>query len=56
MVFVGTERGIEAKLVPQAGMPLELIHAAGLKGIGGMQLLRNVAMLPATASARLEKK
>jgi UDP-N-acetylglucosamine--N-acetylmuramyl-(pentapeptide) pyrophosphoryl-undecaprenol N-acetylglucosamine transferase len=46
-VFVGTERGIEAKLVPQAGMPLELIRAAGLKGIGGAKLLRNVALLPA---------
>jgi UDP-N-acetylglucosamine--N-acetylmuramyl-(pentapeptide) pyrophosphoryl-undecaprenol N-acetylglucosamine transferase len=47
VVFVGTERGIETKLVPQAGFPLELIRAAGLKGIGGMTLLRNVAMLPA---------
>ena len=46
-MFVGTERGIEAKLVPQAGLPLELIRAAGLKGIGGMKLLRNAAMLPA---------
>jgi UDP-N-acetylglucosamine--N-acetylmuramyl-(pentapeptide) pyrophosphoryl-undecaprenol N-acetylglucosamine transferase len=47
IVFVGTERGIEAKLVPQAGMPLELIRAAGLKGIGGAKLLRNAALLPA---------
>jgi UDP-N-acetylglucosamine--N-acetylmuramyl-(pentapeptide) pyrophosphoryl-undecaprenol N-acetylglucosamine transferase len=46
-VFVGTERGIEAKLVPQAGMPLEVIRAAGLKGIGGAKLLRNAALLPA---------
>ena len=46
-MFVGTERGIEAKLVPQAGMPLELIRAAGLKGIGGTKLLRNAALLPA---------
>ncbi len=46
-MFVGTERGIEAKLVPQAGMPLELIRAAGLKGIGGAKLLRNAALLPA---------
>ena len=46
-MFVGTERGIEARLVPQAGFPLELIRVAGLKGIGGMKLLRNAAMLPA---------
>ena len=47
VVFVGTERGMEAKLVPQAGMPLETIRVAGLKGIGGAKLLRNAAMLPA---------
>ena len=47
MVFVGTERGMEARLVPQAGLPLELIRVAGLKGIGGARLLRNAAMLPA---------
>jgi UDP-N-acetylglucosamine--N-acetylmuramyl-(pentapeptide) pyrophosphoryl-undecaprenol N-acetylglucosamine transferase len=47
VVFVGTERGMEVKLVPQAGMPLELIRAAGLKGIGGVRLLKNLALLPA---------
>lgn len=46
-VFVGTERGMEAKLVPRAGLPLELIRVAGLKGIGGMKLVRNAMMLPA---------
>lgn len=46
VVIVGTERGLEAKLVPQAGLPLELIRAAGLKGIGGMKLMRNAALLP----------
>jgi UDP-N-acetylglucosamine--N-acetylmuramyl-(pentapeptide) pyrophosphoryl-undecaprenol N-acetylglucosamine transferase len=47
VVFVGTERGIEARLVPQAALPLELVRVAGLKGIGGTRFLRNVAMLPA---------
>lgn len=47
VVFVGTERGIEVRLVPQAGFPLELIRASGLKGIGGLRLLRNAAMVPA---------
>ena len=47
VVFVGTERGIETRLVPQAGFPLELIRASGLKGIGGVKLLRNAAMVPA---------
>ncbi|MGA8409588.1 MAG: undecaprenyldiphospho-muramoylpentapeptide beta-N-acetylglucosaminyltransferase [Candidatus Acidiferrales bacterium] len=47
VVIVGTERGMEAKLVPQAGLPLETIRVAGLKGMGGMKLMRNAAMLPA---------
>ena len=38
VVFVGTQRGIEARLVPEAGFPLETIRSAGLKGIGGMTL------------------
>jgi UDP-N-acetylglucosamine--N-acetylmuramyl-(pentapeptide) pyrophosphoryl-undecaprenol N-acetylglucosamine transferase len=45
VVLVGTERGMEAKLVPEAGLPFETIRAAGLKGIGGARLLRNAAML-----------
>jgi len=47
VIFVGTERGMEARLVPQAGLPLELIRVRGLKGIGGATLLRNLATLPA---------
>ena len=42
----GNRAGLEAKLVPQAGLPLETIRVAGLKGIGGVRLLRNAAMLP----------
>ncbi len=45
VVFVGTQRGIEARLVPEAGYPLETIRSAGLKGIGGMRLVRNTAKL-----------
>jgi UDP-N-acetylglucosamine--N-acetylmuramyl-(pentapeptide) pyrophosphoryl-undecaprenol N-acetylglucosamine transferase len=46
VVIVGTERGMEAKLVPQAGLPLETIRVAGLKGMGGIKLLKNAALLP----------
>jgi UDP-N-acetylglucosamine--N-acetylmuramyl-(pentapeptide) pyrophosphoryl-undecaprenol N-acetylglucosamine transferase len=46
VVIVGTERGLEAKLVPAAGLPLETIRVAGLKGIGGARLLRNAAQVP----------
>ena len=53
VVLVGTERGIEMKLVPQAGLPLETLRVAGLKGKGGATLVRNLAMLaPAMMDAR----
>lgn len=45
-IFVGTERGLETKIVPKAGFPLELISAGGIKGIGGLDLIRNLARLP----------
>jgi UDP-N-acetylglucosamine--N-acetylmuramyl-(pentapeptide) pyrophosphoryl-undecaprenol N-acetylglucosamine transferase len=45
VVLVGTERGIEMKLVPQAGLPLETLRVAGLKGKGGSTLLKNLAKL-----------
>jgi len=53
VVLVGTQRGIEMKLVPQAGLPLETLRVAGLKGKAGATLLRNLAMLgPAMLDAR----
>jgi UDP-N-acetylglucosamine--N-acetylmuramyl-(pentapeptide) pyrophosphoryl-undecaprenol N-acetylglucosamine transferase len=45
VVFVGTERGLEARLVPPAGLPLEIIHSAGLKGMSGTRLLRNLMLV-----------
>jgi UDP-N-acetylglucosamine--N-acetylmuramyl-(pentapeptide) pyrophosphoryl-undecaprenol N-acetylglucosamine transferase len=45
VVLVGTQRGIEMKLVPQAGLPLETLRVAGLKGKGGVALLKNLSML-----------
>jgi UDP-N-acetylglucosamine--N-acetylmuramyl-(pentapeptide) pyrophosphoryl-undecaprenol N-acetylglucosamine transferase len=58
VVMVGTERGIETRLVPQAGFPLELIRAAGLKGIRGAIFYRNAAQIPAGLwdSERILKK
>src|SRR6266478_5602771 len=52
VVLVGTQRGIEMKLVPQAGLPLETLRVAGLKGKGGATLLKNLTMLgPGLADA-----
>lgn len=58
VVLVGTKRGIEMKLVPQAGLPLETLRVAGLKGKGGGTLLKNLFKLaPAMLDAlRVFKK
>ncbi|HUP47869.1 MAG TPA: undecaprenyldiphospho-muramoylpentapeptide beta-N-acetylglucosaminyltransferase [Thermoanaerobaculia bacterium] len=45
-VFVGTEKGLEKRIVPKSGFPLELISVGGLKGKGGLDLVRNLARLP----------
>jgi UDP-N-acetylglucosamine--N-acetylmuramyl-(pentapeptide) pyrophosphoryl-undecaprenol N-acetylglucosamine transferase len=53
IVLVGTQRGIEMRLVPQAGLPLETLRVGGLKGKGGATLIKNVSMLaPAMSDAR----
>ena len=45
VVLVGTQRGLEMKLVPAAGLPLETLRVAGLKGKGGATLMKNLGML-----------
>lgn len=46
VVFVGTERGLEKTIVPKAGFPLEFIDVGGLKGKGGLDLVKNVFRVP----------
>ena len=43
--FVGTKRGLETRLIPEAGFQLETIRSAGLKGMGGVKLAQNLALL-----------
>ncbi|MBV5341250.1 MAG: undecaprenyldiphospho-muramoylpentapeptide beta-N-acetylglucosaminyltransferase [Deltaproteobacteria bacterium] len=45
VLFVGTERGIEAKAVPAAGYPLELISAAGIRGKRTFSQIKGMAMM-----------
>jgi UDP-N-acetylglucosamine--N-acetylmuramyl-(pentapeptide) pyrophosphoryl-undecaprenol N-acetylglucosamine transferase len=45
-VFVGTSRGLEARVVPQAGFPIELIDVKGLKGKGIVGLVTGLLMIP----------
>jgi UDP-N-acetylglucosamine--N-acetylmuramyl-(pentapeptide) pyrophosphoryl-undecaprenol N-acetylglucosamine transferase len=46
VLFVGTARGIEARVCPKLGLPLELIDASGLKTVGIAGALRGLARLP----------
>lgn len=46
VVFVGTERGLEARVVPREGYPLELVKVQGLKGKGLFSLLKALVALP----------
>lgn len=44
--FVGTARGLETRLVPQAGFELLLIESAGLKNVGIGARVRGLWVLP----------
>jgi UDP-N-acetylglucosamine--N-acetylmuramyl-(pentapeptide) pyrophosphoryl-undecaprenol N-acetylglucosamine transferase len=44
--FVGTARGLETRLVPQAGFELSLIESAGLVNMGLAARLRGLMILP----------
>jgi UDP-N-acetylglucosamine--N-acetylmuramyl-(pentapeptide) pyrophosphoryl-undecaprenol N-acetylglucosamine transferase len=44
--FVGTARGIETKLVPEAGFVLELVRSGQLKNVSLMTKLRTMLNLP----------
>jgi UDP-N-acetylglucosamine--N-acetylmuramyl-(pentapeptide) pyrophosphoryl-undecaprenol N-acetylglucosamine transferase len=46
VLFVGTRRGIEARVLPKLGLPLELIDASGLKTVGALGALRGLARVP----------
>jgi UDP-N-acetylglucosamine--N-acetylmuramyl-(pentapeptide) pyrophosphoryl-undecaprenol N-acetylglucosamine transferase len=46
VLFVGTARGIETRLVPEAGFPLELIRVGQLKNVSLATRLRTMADLP----------
>jgi len=44
--FVGTVRGLENRLVPQAGFELSIIESAGLKNVSLAAKLRGLLLLP----------
>ena len=46
VLFVGTARGMENRLVPQAGFGLMLIKVGALKNVGLLTRLRTLVGLP----------
>ena len=44
--FVGTRRGIEARVLPELGWELSLIEVSGLKTVGALGALRGLVRLP----------
>src|SRR2546423_12422133 len=44
--FVGTVRGLESKLVPQAGFELSIIDSAGLKNVRPIARARALIVIP----------
>jgi UDP-N-acetylglucosamine--N-acetylmuramyl-(pentapeptide) pyrophosphoryl-undecaprenol N-acetylglucosamine transferase len=46
VLFVGTARGLETKIVPDNGFQLSLINSAGLKNVGAAGQLKGLAVLP----------
>ncbi|MEP7274270.1 MAG: undecaprenyldiphospho-muramoylpentapeptide beta-N-acetylglucosaminyltransferase, partial [Acidobacteriota bacterium] len=46
VIFVGTAKGLETRIVPAQGFHLELIEVAALKRVGFVKRLRSLLMLP----------
>src|SRR5450432_3255285 len=46
VLFVGTARGLETKLVPAAGFQLELLDVSGLNRVGLGNVLKGLVRLP----------
>ncbi len=46
LLFVGTARGIEARVVPELGWNIELIEVSGLKTVGALGAVRGALRIP----------
>jgi UDP-N-acetylglucosamine--N-acetylmuramyl-(pentapeptide) pyrophosphoryl-undecaprenol N-acetylglucosamine transferase len=58
ILFVGTARGLEAKIVPRAGFDLELIKVGALKGVSIFERTKSLGALPPSfvAARRILKR
>lgn len=46
VLFIGTARGLESRIVPENGFQLALINSAGLKNVGLAGKIKGLAILP----------
>ncbi|MBK7993067.1 MAG: undecaprenyldiphospho-muramoylpentapeptide beta-N-acetylglucosaminyltransferase [Blastocatellia bacterium] len=46
ILFVGTEQGLEKKIIPREGFKLEMIHVAALKSVSIAKRIKSLLMLP----------
>ena len=53
ILFVGTARGLETKIVPREGFDLELIRVGALKGVSLFERIKSLAGLPTSFLAAL---
>ncbi|MFN7622409.1 MAG: UDP-N-acetylglucosamine--N-acetylmuramyl-(pentapeptide) pyrophosphoryl-undecaprenol N-acetylglucosamine transferase, partial [Acidobacteriota bacterium] len=58
VIFFGTARGLESRIVPAEGFPLELIEVRALKRVGWRARLSSLLLLPRTffAVARMLRR
>lgn len=45
VIFVGTEHGIEARVVPREGYPIRFLRAEGLVGVSVMKKIRSISKM-----------
>lgn len=46
VLFLGVERGMEARFVPQHGFPIRFLRVQGLNRVGLVNAVRSIALLP----------
>lgn len=51
VLFIGTARGIETRLVPQAGFPLKLVQVGALKNVSPLTRAKTIFDLPRAIAA-----
>jgi UDP-N-acetylglucosamine--N-acetylmuramyl-(pentapeptide) pyrophosphoryl-undecaprenol N-acetylglucosamine transferase len=55
VLFVGTSRGVESRLVPAAGFRLELIRVGGIKGLGAVKRIASAFRLLTETLSQIRK-